>query len=51
MYHGNIPELIALDMAEQRMKEALLTMSEKYEPGLRYAMRVLLDTADDCVTR
>lgn len=51
MYHGNVPELVALDMAEQRIKEELCNKPREYEPGLRLAQRILLDTADDCTPR
>ena len=51
MYHGNVPELRALDMAEQRIKQELLNKSQEHGPGLRLAQRILLDTADDYTSR
>lgn len=48
MYHGNVPELVALDMAEQRVKEDIRNLPREYEKGLRHALRILADTADDC---
>lgn len=51
MYHGNDDGLKALDIAEQKIKEARVwAMSESRSdllPGLTLAMTLLLDAADD----
>ena len=51
MHHGNVPELVALDMAEQRIKQELLNRTQEYAAGLRLAQSILLDTAADCTPR
>ena len=47
MYHGNNPALQALDMTEQRIKEARMTATPAELPGLNMALNIIRDTADD----
>lgn len=47
MYHGNNPALQALDMTEQRIKEARLNAQPGDLPGLNIALNIIRDTADD----
>lgn len=47
MYHGNNEGLRALDMAEQRLKEARTTATPAELPGLNLALNIIRDTADD----
>lgn len=47
MHHGNNQGLIALDMAEQRIKEARRTAQPGELPGLNMALNIIRDTADD----
>lgn len=51
MYHGNDPALMALDMAEQRLKDARLTVTHDMLPGLNMALNIIRDTADDVAPR
>ena len=47
VYHGNNPALQALDMTEQRIKEARMTATPAELPGLNMALNIIRDTADD----
>lgn len=47
MYHGNNHGLAALDMAEQRLKEARTAATPAELPGLNLALNIVRDTADD----
>lgn len=47
MYHGGDPGLMALDMLEQRFKEARHTLSPEELPGMTKAWRMLQDTISD----
>lgn len=51
MYHGNNKALKALDMAEQRLKEARNEAGTNGRadllPGLNMALYIVRDTADD----
>lgn len=49
MYHGNNPALVALDMAEQTIKEARMTATPAELPGLNMALNIIRDTANDVV--
>lgn len=55
MYHGNDPALMALDLAEQRIKQermnALTRSNPDLMPGLNLALRLILETADDVAPR
>lgn len=47
MYHGNNQGLAALDMAEQRLKEARTAATPAELPGLNLALNIVRDTAED----
>ena len=47
VYHGNNPALQALDMTEQRIKEARATATPAELPGLNMALNIIRDTVDD----